>query len=127
MRGSHRLPLGVLLLALLVAFSFGAIVRVALAVDYHTTCVGHGFVSGGSQTDGSFFSRVETGCSSTYRECSLYTGGNLDGGTSTPDSGTTCNTWSRDFGTYSECDSTAHVSDPAAFSDHVHVPDNYCG
>ena len=65
-------PRGIVLLALLCAFSFGAIVKVALADSYHTTCVGHGFVAGGSQTDGSFFARVEPGCSANYRTCAIY-------------------------------------------------------
>src|SRR4051812_43058007 len=69
-RMTHRTGLsrGVLLLALLCAASFGAIVRVALAVDnYHVTCVEHGFYGGASTTDGSFFSRVDSGCSTTYK------------------------------------------------------------
>jgi hypothetical protein len=118
---------GIVLLALLCAFSFGAIVRVALADSYHTTCVGHGFVAGTSQTDGSFFARVETGCSSNYRECNIYSGGTFIGGQTTADSGTMCNSWSRSFGSFSECASSAHVSDPSAFSSHVHTAPNWCG
>jgi hypothetical protein len=126
-RPARRPPFGVFLLALLAAFSFGAIVRTAFAVDYHTTCVGHGFVSGSDPSDGSFFSRVETGCSSTYRTCDIYTGGVWQGGQTTPNSNTTCNAWSRDFGSLSECNSTAHVYNQGVFSAHVHTPNNYCG
>jgi hypothetical protein len=115
------------LLAVLCAFSFGAIVKVALADSYHVTCVGHGFESGGSQTDGSFFSRVETGCGSSYRQCAIYNSGTFIGSQTTPDPFTTCNAWSRDFGGYTECASSAHVSDPIAFSDHVHTAPNWCG
>lgn len=123
----RAVPRGVILLALVAAFSFGAIVRVAFAAAYHTACVGHGFVAGSSQTDGSFFSRVETGCSSTFRHCAIYTGGVYMAEQNTPDSTTTCNLWSRDLGTLSECNSTAHVSDSGVFSEHTHIPDNYCG
>ena len=69
---SKGMSLGLVLLALFCAASFGAIVTVARATSYHTTCVGHGFVEGGSQTDGSFFSRIEAGCSATYRNCELW-------------------------------------------------------
>jgi hypothetical protein len=122
------LPRGVLLLAVLCAFSFGAVVRIALADNYHTACVGHGFASGSSPTDGSFFSRVETGCSSTYRECALYTSGSYIGSQVTPDSTTLCNAWSRDYGNYTECASSAHVSDPGVFSAHTHnAAPGWCG
>jgi hypothetical protein len=116
-----------LLLLVLCAFSFGAIVRMAFADSYHVTCVGHGFDAGASQTDGSFFARVETGCGSTYRHCALYTSGNWDGEQDTYDAGTTCNAWSRSFGAYSECASSAHVSDQGVFSEHTHVAPNWCG
>ena len=122
------MPRGVLLLAFIAAVSFGAIVRVAFAADYHVTCVGHGFVSGSSTSDGSFFSRVESGCGSTYRRCELYTNGSFVGAQVSPDSGSTCNAYSRDFSSsLPECHSTAHVSNPGVFSDHVHTPDNFCG
>jgi hypothetical protein len=114
------------LLALLCAFSFGAIVRVALADSYHTTCVGHGFVAGGSQTDGSFFSRIETGCGSTTRQCAIYSGGSYIG-SQVATGGSMCNAWSRDFGNYTECASSAHVDNPGVFSDHVHTAPNWCG
>jgi hypothetical protein len=118
---------GVLLLALLCAISFGAILTVAHATAYHVTCVGHGFEPGGSATDGSFFSRVDPGCSSTYRVCGLYSNGSFDGSQAAFDGSSICSAWSRDFGNFSECNSTAHVSDPGVFSDHTHLPDNYCG
>jgi hypothetical protein len=116
------LPTGLVLLALLCAVSFGAIVHRALAVEYHTACVGHGFVAGGSPTDGSFFSRIDAGCSSTWRECAIYSGGSWIGSQVTPDTSTTCNLWSRDFGNYAECSSSAHVNNPGVFSAHVHSP-----
>ena len=132
---SHRTGLsrGVLLLALLCAVSFGAIVRVALAGDnYHVTCVEHGFYAGGDGNDGSFFSRVYQGCGSTDRICSLYDGTNpgspsFIGSTETFNTTGTCNTWSRDYGTsYPECVSFARLTDPAAFSAHNHAASTPC-
>jgi hypothetical protein len=118
---------GIVLLALLCAFSFGAIVKVALADSYHVTCVGHGFDAGSSQTDGSFFARVEPGCSGTNKQCSLYTNGVLIGYSTIYGASGYCNTWSRNFGNYSECNSTAHVYYQGVFSDHVHTAPNWCG
>jgi hypothetical protein len=114
-------------LAVLAAFAFGALVHVAAADHYHTNCVGHGFVHGSSTTDGSFFSRVETGCSSTYRRCSIYSGGVWRGEEITPNTGTTCNAWSNSFGSYSECGSYANVYDQDVFSAHNHLAHNWCG
>jgi hypothetical protein len=122
---SDGLSRGIVLLALLCAFSFGAIVKVALADSYHTTCVGHGFVEGGSQTDGSFFSRVEAGCSSTYRTCAIYSYNTFRGSSTAYDSGT-CNSWSLDFGSYTECASSARVYDAGVFSEHTHNAPNWC-
>jgi hypothetical protein len=116
---------GIVLLAVLCAFSFGAIVKVALASSYHVTCVGHGFVEGGSQTDGSFFSRVDGGCGSSYRTCAIYSYNTVRGSQTAFDSGT-CNTWSRDFGDYTECASSARVSNAGVFSDHTHNAPNWC-
>src|SRR4051812_46652280 len=83
---------GVLLLALLCAASFGAIVRVALAVDnYHVTCVEHGFYGGSSTTDGSFYSRVDSGCSTTYKLCAITSYGVERGRAEALTSGTSCN------------------------------------
>lgn len=115
------------LLALLCAFAFGSIVRLALASHYHTNCVGHGFVHGGDTSDGSFHSRVETGCGSTYRRCSLYSDGVWRGEEITPDSGTTCNAWSQSFGSFVECDSYANVYNLGVFSSHNHLAHNWCG
>jgi hypothetical protein len=127
MTQSTAFPRGLLLLALLCAISFGAIVRVALADNYHVTCVGHGFVSGASDTDGSFFSRVDAGCGSTYRECGIYTSGSFIGSQAVFDSSSLCSAWSRDFGNLSECASSARLTDPAAFSAHNHNAPNWCG
>jgi hypothetical protein len=125
---SHRTGLsrGVLLLALLCAVSFGAIVRVALAGDNnHVACVEHGFYSGSSNTDGSFFSRVYAGCGSSDRYCALIDGSNpshwvLFGSTETYNTTGTCNTWSSDYGSYQECTAVARVNDPGVFSQHDH-------
>jgi hypothetical protein len=123
----ERVPLGVILLALFASFSFGAIVRTAAANHYHTNCVGHGFVHGANTTDGSFFSRVETGCSSDYRRCSIYTNGTWRGEEITPNLSTTCNAWSEAFGSYVECNAWARVYNPSVFSSHDHLAHNYCG
>ena len=96
----------------------------AQAVEYHTTCVGHGFVAGSSPTDGSFFSRVETGCGSGSRDCDIYNWGSFKGGLSTTT--TTCNAWSNNYGSYTECASYAKVNFPGQFSQHNHTPDGYC-
>jgi hypothetical protein len=120
------LPGGIVLLALLCAFSFGAIVKVALADSYHVTCVGHGFEAGSSGTDGSFFGRVEAGCGSTYRECTLYTYGALDGSQTVGGTTSMCNVWSRTYGNFVECASTTHVYDQGVFSDHIHLAPNWC-
>lgn len=122
---SHRTGLsrGVLLLALLCAVSFGAIVRVALAGDNnHVACVEHGFYSGASNTDGSFFSRVYAGCGSSDRYCGLFDSANhLEGSNETYNTTGTCNTWSNDYGSFNECNSVARVSDPGVFSQHDHA------
>lgn len=114
-----------LVLALVCSFSFGAIVRIA-AADYHVTCVGHGFVHGGSLNDGSFFGRVDPGCGSTLRNCYLYNYGSYFGGQTVTGSTATCNVWSRSFGNYVECASTTHVDSRGVFSLHVHKASNWC-
>lgn len=129
-----RLRGGLVVLLLACAFSIGAIAQTAIPalasdVDYHTTCVGHGFVSGSDPNDGSAFSRVESGnCgTSPYRSCDLYnSSGTRIGGQAVSDNYTTCNAWSRDYGTYTECKLYAKVSYPSAFSSHNHTPTNYC-
>jgi hypothetical protein len=121
-----RMHGGLVRLALLCAFSFGAIVTIARADSYHVTCVGHGFVEGGSQTDGSFFSRVETGCSSTYYFCAVKVSGSTVGGQEAYGT-TTCNAWSRDYGDYTECHGSADVYDQGVFSEHIHTAPNWCG
>jgi hypothetical protein len=94
------------------------------AVEYHVTCVGHGFVAGSSPSDGSFFSRIETGCGTTARQCKIYNWGTYVGSDTTTT--TTCNAWSNSFGSYTECASYAKLNFPAAFSEHNHTPDGYC-
>jgi hypothetical protein len=114
---------GVLLLALLCAVSFGAIVRVALAADnQHVTCVEHGFYGGADSNDNSFFARVYQGCSATHRTCGLYTatGGKI-GVTDNYNATGTCNSWSKDFtDTANECSAVAWLSDDGVFSWHPH-------
>jgi hypothetical protein len=127
---SHRTGMsrGVLLLALLCAVSFGAIVRVALAGDNnHVACVEHGFYAGSSGSDGSFFSRVYPGCSSTDRYCALVdSGGHTEGWTEALSLSGTCNTWSNDYGNFTECTSGARVSNPGVFSQHDHYASGSC-
>jgi hypothetical protein len=123
---SNGLSTGLVVLALICAFSFGAIVRAATADSYHVTCVAHGFVEGGSQTDGSYFSRVDPGCGSTVRGCDIYSYNTYRGGQTAYGAGTTCNVWSREFGDYTECAGAAYLYDPAAFSSHFHYAPNRC-
>ena len=120
-------PLGLVLLALFCAASFGAIVTVARATSYHTACVGHGFVEGSSQTDGSFFSRVETGCGSTYRDCEIWISSTGVGSQQAYGTGGTCNAYSRDFGDFTECHGNARVYNQDVFSYHQHNAPNWCG
>ena len=119
-------PLVVPWVALLAAFSWGAAVHVAYANHYHTNCIGHGFVHGDDSNDGSFFSRVETGCGSVNRRCDLHSYGLYVGGISVYSSATTCNAWSRNYGNYVECASSAHVF-ADIWSDHFHYAHNWCG
>lgn len=125
---TRRLTTPLLLLALVCCFSFGALVRIAFADSYHTTCVGHGFVHGNYLTDGSFFGRVDAGCGSTLRTCDLYTWGSWDGGQTVTGTTSTCTAWSIDFGSdFTECASTTHVESSGVFSNHVHKASNWCG
>jgi len=123
----RRLTAPLLLMVLVCAFSFGAIVRVALADHFHTTCVPHGFVHGNSLSDESFYARVDAGCGSTLRKCELYTSGSFIGGVTVTGTTATCSAWSIDFGHFTECASTAHVRSDGVFSEHVHKASNWCG
>ncbi|WP_445148569.1 hypothetical protein [Baekduia sp. Peel2402] len=115
-----------IMLALLCAFSFGAIVRVATAdPSYHTNCVGHGFLEGADYTDGSFFARVDDGCNSGYHECAIYSYGVWRGGTATGPAGI-CNAWSRNYGNYTECAGSAYTYASGLFSGHFHYAPNRC-
>jgi hypothetical protein len=109
-----------MLLAAICAFSFGMIVKVALADSYHVTCVGHGFVTGGSVNDGSFFSRVEPGCSAVYRYCGLKVSGSTVGSQEAYGNSGNCNAAGRDFGDFNECLAAADVYDQGVFSEHNH-------
>jgi hypothetical protein len=110
----------------LCAFSFGAIVRVAHADHYHVNCVEHGFVHGASMGDGSFFSRVMQGCGTGTKRCGLYTYGSFVGDL-TVGGTSNCSAWSNDFGSFTECASTAHTYYSGVFGDHVHKAHNWCG
>ena len=94
LRGRH----GLIVLALVAAFSFSAIVTTALANHFHTVNgIGHGFVHGSSTTDGSFFSRIDSHTPSYgfWADCTVYGNGGLT--TIASDSqayGATCNAWS---------------------------------
>lgn len=120
-----RLSPALVVLAASCAFSFGAIATVALA-DYHVNCVGHGFVHGSSQTDGSFHSRIEAGCGPNTRRCDIYTFGVFRGGVGVQ-STSTCNAWSRNYGDYTECGATSHTELQPYFGDHPHKASNWCG
>ena len=120
----RRLPRAMLGLMLAGAFSFGAIVQLAVADDYHSNCVGHGFLHGASQSDGSFFSRVEGGCGSGWRSCDIFVWGNYVGGLTV--GAATCNAWSRDWGSYTECAATSHTKFLPYFGEHVHKASNWC-
>ena len=115
-----------LLVIVLTAFLWGAVVKVALANHYHVACVGHGFVHGDSTTDGSFFARVEAGCGSSVRVCELYTYGSFIGSSTVNGTTVTCSLWSRSLGNYTECASSAHVYSSGVFSDHAHRAHNFC-
>ena len=126
---SHRTGLsrGVLLLALLCAASFGAIVRVAVGYDdAHVTCVLHGFYGGSSTTDSSFWSRIQDGCSTPSRKCEILSFGVQRGYIDVYGSGL-CNAWSTSWGDYTECAGAARVTDVPAFNQHTHAFDPYCG
>jgi hypothetical protein len=114
------------LVVLLGAFAFGAMVRVARADNNHVTCVSHGFFSGSSLTDGSFFGRVYAGCSSSYRQCSVASYDVIRGTQTIYDTTSICSAWSQDYGSYTECAGSAVVSDPGVFSDHTHYASNKC-
>jgi hypothetical protein len=124
----RRIPLGVWLLTALCAFSFGWFFQVAAADPYHTTCVGHGLVQGASTTDGSFFSRVETGCSATYRYCGVgVSPSGIVGAQDQYGNTSNCNATARDYGDYTECHGYANVYNAAVFSQHDHLASNWCG
>jgi hypothetical protein len=121
-------PTGVLLLAALCAFSFAMLVKIAVADPYHTTCVGHGIVQGASTTDGSFFSRIETGCSATYRWCGLgVSPSGVVGAQEAYGNVSTCSAAARDYGDFTECHGYADVYNAGIFSEHNHLASNWCG
>jgi hypothetical protein len=123
---AHRGIVALSVVVLLGAFAFGAMVRVARADNTHVTCVLHGFVSGGSPTDGSYFARISPGCSSSYRQCAIYSYGVPRGYDTIYDTTSTCSAWSQAFGNYTECAGAAWVSNPGVFSDHSHGAPNPC-
>lgn len=113
------------MMMLLCAFSFGAIVKVALADSYHVACVAHGFLSGESRSDGSFFARVEAGCGGGSRSCDIFVNDSFKAGVASAGS-STCNAWSRNYGNYTECAGSAHVDYSGAFGRHAHNAPGYC-
>lgn len=121
-----RMTIGLIVLTMTCAFSFGAIVTAALADDAHVTCVAHGLYNGASTSDGSFFARVETGCGNGTRHCDIYVSDVFKGGISTAGAGT-CSSWSRDYGNYTECAGSAHVDYSGVFARHAHNSPGYCG
>lgn len=126
LRGARR-PIVVPLVALLAAFSWGAAVRVAFADHYHTNCMPHGFVHGGDTYDGSFHSRVETGCGSAYRRCELYELSTMIAWSSVSQTSVTCNAWSGSYsGSVAECLGKAQVMGDLLGS-HPHRAHNWCG
>lgn len=128
MANQQRMSVGLVILVLFAAFSFGAIVRIAVADPYHVTCVGHGFVAGASDSDGSFFARVEHGCSSTNRTAEIRQYGSFVGSVSQYDLGSDASAWSRNYSlNLVECASAAHLTNSAAFSPHAHTGGNWCG
>lgn len=126
MTETRRLTPTLLAFVLVCAFSFGAIVKLAFADDYHVACVGHGFMHGGSQTDNYFYARVEAGCGTTWRSCDLYVSGSYIGGLTTL-TGSQCTAASMNYGNYTECHGTAHLTYPPYFGEHVHKASNWCG
>lgn len=122
-----RRPTVVPFIALLAAFSWGAAVRVALADHYHTNCIAHGLVHGSNTYDGSFHSRVETGCGSVSRRCEIWEGGIYVGGTSVVQATAVCNTWSQSFNyPAAECLGIAKVRGDI-LAEHPHRAHNWCG
>jgi hypothetical protein len=108
--------------AVSLAAAWGFAAQTAVSGHYHTNCVGHGLVHGGSTTDGSFHSRVESGCGGGWKTCSLYTSYSLRG-TSYALDPSSCNFW---VGTGTECASEAHVDYDGIFSSHIHWAHNWC-
>lgn len=125
MADSKRLTPALLVLTLICAFSFGAIVHWAFADDYHVTCVGHGFLNNGSTSDGDFYALVQAGCGGGSRSCDLYVSGIYIGGLTT--GGSVCDAHSTVYGSFTECHATAHLAFPGVFNEHVHKSSNYCG
>ena len=125
------LPVGVLLLVFLAAFSFGAVVKVAWGAHYHVACVGNGFVHGESTNDNSFFSRVEAGCGSEYRSCQLKNWSSYSGHEAQFGISGTCNLWNREFPGgegFTECQWWAIPYARDVVGHHRHDPHNgYCG
>lgn len=104
---------GLIVLALLAAFSFSAIVTTALANHFHTVNgIGHGFVHGGSTTDGSFFSRIDahTPSNGFWADCTVYGNGGLTTISSESQAyDVTCNAWSGGTGLWNESQGVALV------------------
>ncbi|HEV3001563.1 MAG TPA: hypothetical protein VGW75_12550 [Solirubrobacteraceae bacterium] len=118
-----RVQRGVLLLATLAAFAFGAVIKVASASHYHTNCNGHGLVHGNSTSDSAYHSRVEGGpCQRTSR-CDVGQFGNIVsyGGAA---AGVTCDNFLSGYGP--ECYGNAWTRLTDAFDYHRHDAHSPC-
>lgn len=131
-RVRHR---GVVLLVLLAATAFSAIISAAVAGHWHNYACGgscsiyHGFVHGSSTTDGSYFARINDHAPDRYAywsDCWVY--GNytivsFDEGAT----GAGCNAWTGSVGFYNEQSGAlarVHSYDTpgSAIPEHNHYP-----
>jgi hypothetical protein len=109
-------------LVLAAAFSFGVIVRAAMAVHFHTTAcgTGHGMVHGTSTTDGKFHARVDRGgCPATHKGCVAYYVPTTTVLASEQTTTANCDAY-YGGGAYSEYQEAAYVTYDTVFSGHSH-------
>jgi hypothetical protein len=117
--------------AFVVALCFSALVTAAVAHQHYNPeglPLGHGFVHGSSNTDGSFHSRVESGAAPRYCEIDTLNHPAPYLFESIGDFTTTCNVWSGErWQSATECIYRSET-DPAQYDvKHHHRPVNYCG
>jgi hypothetical protein len=131
----RRATIRTVLLVLAASFVFGALIKTAFAVEYHTTgCTPHGWVAGASPSDGSFFSRTDgrSPCPQSGPACYIDSAGNPYPGSPirgyASESADLCSAWSNDWftATPTECHWRAEVGTYSLVL-HVHVANNYCG